>query len=90
MDEFMYKNKRYNTKYAGTPRQEVGRYGVNGKFVNSNTFNNNSKQYQYDKRQLHYRYPYLYDIGNMDMRMNMNMNILLIIVYRLKKKNYLV
>ena len=28
--EFMFNNKRYNTKYAGTPRQEVGRYGVNG------------------------------------------------------------
>jgi hypothetical protein len=31
--EFMYKNKRYNTKYAGTPRQEVGTYGVDGKPV---------------------------------------------------------
>lgn len=28
--EFLFNNKRYNTKYAGTPRQEVGRYGVNG------------------------------------------------------------
>jgi hypothetical protein len=32
--EFMYKGKRYNTKYAGTPRQEVGVYGVDGKPVN--------------------------------------------------------
>ena len=32
--EFMYKGKRYNTKYAGTPRQEVGAYGVDGKPVN--------------------------------------------------------
>jgi len=32
-EEFMYKDKRYNTKYAGTPRQEVGRYGINGKVV---------------------------------------------------------
>ena len=31
--EFMYKGKRYNTKYAGTPRQEVGTYGVDGKPV---------------------------------------------------------
>jgi len=31
--EFMFNNKRYNTKYAGTPRQEVGRYGVDGKPV---------------------------------------------------------
>jgi len=32
--EFMFNNKRYNTKYAGTPRQEVGRYGVNGQQIN--------------------------------------------------------
>ena len=32
--EFMWNNKRFNTKYAGTPRQEVGRYGVDGKKVN--------------------------------------------------------
>ena len=32
--EFMYKGERYNTKYAGTPRQEVGAYGVDGKPVN--------------------------------------------------------
>ena len=31
--EFLFNNKRYNTKYAGTPRQEVGRYGVNGQPV---------------------------------------------------------
>lgn len=31
--EFMFNNKRYNSKYAGTPRQEVGVYGVNGKPV---------------------------------------------------------
>jgi peptidoglycan hydrolase-like protein with peptidoglycan-binding domain len=34
-EEFMYKGKRYNTKYAGTPRQEVGAYGVNGKPVSN-------------------------------------------------------
>lgn len=28
-EEFMYNNTRYSTKYAGTPRQEVGSYGVN-------------------------------------------------------------
>jgi hypothetical protein len=32
-EEFMYKGKRYNTKYAGTPRQEVGTYGADGKPV---------------------------------------------------------
>ena len=32
-EEFMYKGKRYNTKYAGTPRQEVGTYGAEGKPV---------------------------------------------------------
>lgn len=31
--EFMYKGKRYSTKYAGTPRQEVGRYGIDGRPV---------------------------------------------------------
>ncbi len=29
--EFMYKGKRYNTNYAGTPRQEVGAYGADGR-----------------------------------------------------------
>ena len=29
--EFMYGNTRYSTDYAGTPRQEVGAYGINGK-----------------------------------------------------------
>jgi hypothetical protein len=33
--EFLYKDKRYNTNYAGTPRQEVGRYGIDGKPVHS-------------------------------------------------------
>jgi hypothetical protein len=33
--EFMFNGKRYNTKYAGTPRQEVGAYGVNGKPLRS-------------------------------------------------------
>jgi hypothetical protein len=32
-EEFMYNNKRYSTQYAGTPRQEVGAYGVKGKPV---------------------------------------------------------
>jgi len=32
-EEFMYNGKRFNTKYAGTPRQEVGTYGVKGKPV---------------------------------------------------------
>lgn len=30
-DEFMWQGQRYNTKYAGTPRQEVGAYGIKGK-----------------------------------------------------------
>jgi hypothetical protein len=30
-DEFMWNGERYNTKYAGTPRQEVGAYGIAGK-----------------------------------------------------------
>jgi hypothetical protein len=30
-DEFMWQGERYNTKYAGTPRQEVGAYGIKGK-----------------------------------------------------------
>jgi hypothetical protein len=32
-EEFVWNSKRYNTKYAGTPRQEVGTYGVQGKPV---------------------------------------------------------
>lgn len=32
-EEFMYNGKRYNTTYGGTPRQEVGAYGVNGRPV---------------------------------------------------------
>lgn len=39
-EEFMFKNKRYNTKYAGTPRQEVGTYGINGKPVNADDIDN--------------------------------------------------
>lgn len=38
--EFMYNNKRFNTTYAGTPRQEVGAYGVNGKPVHPMDLNN--------------------------------------------------
>lgn len=37
--EFMWNGKRYNTNYAGTPRQEVGAYGINGKPVNSKDIN---------------------------------------------------
>lgn len=32
-EEFMWNGKRFNTKYAGTPRQEIGAYGVNGRPV---------------------------------------------------------
>lgn len=38
-EEFMYNNKRYNTKYSGTPRQEVGSYGINGKPVSKKDLN---------------------------------------------------
>lgn len=31
--EFMYNGKRYNTEYGGTPRQEIGKYGIDGKRV---------------------------------------------------------
>jgi len=41
--EFMYKDKRYNTKYAGTPRQEVGTYGVDGKPVHPMDINHPSQ-----------------------------------------------
>ena len=34
--EFLFNGKRYNTNYAGTPRQEIGKYGVNGQPVNMN------------------------------------------------------
>lgn len=40
LDEFMFKNNRYNTKYAGTPYQEVKTYGVNGKKMDDKTINN--------------------------------------------------
>jgi len=30
-EEFMWQGERYNTNYAGTPRQEVGAYGIKGK-----------------------------------------------------------
>jgi hypothetical protein len=33
-DEFMWHGTRYTTEYAGTPRQEVGAYGIKGKSVN--------------------------------------------------------
>lgn len=39
-EEFMWKDKRYSTSYAGTPRQEVLRYGVNGKKVNPQSLDN--------------------------------------------------
>lgn len=38
-EEFLWNGKRYNTKYAGTPRQEVGAYGVEGKPVNTKYIN---------------------------------------------------
>jgi hypothetical protein len=38
--EFMWNGKRYSTNYAGTPRQEVGRYGIDGRPVNSKDINN--------------------------------------------------
>lgn len=34
-EEFMFNGKRYTTDYAGTPRQEVGKYGVKGKKIDS-------------------------------------------------------
>ena len=39
-EEFMWNGKRYNTKYAGTPRQEVGAYGIDGKPVHRMDLNN--------------------------------------------------
>jgi len=36
-EDFLFNNKRYNTKYAGTPRQEVGAYGINGKPIDLNS-----------------------------------------------------
>lgn len=39
-NEFMWNNKRYSTKYAGTPRQEVGRYGINGRSVDPKYLDN--------------------------------------------------
>jgi hypothetical protein len=38
--EFIWNDKRYTTKYAGTPRQEVGAYGVDGRPVNSKDIDN--------------------------------------------------
>lgn len=38
-EEFIWNGKRFNTKYAGTPRQEVGTYGINGKPVNKEDLN---------------------------------------------------
>ena len=49
--EFMYKNKRYNTKYAGTPRQEVGKYGVDGKPVD---IDNSIRLYKYPSMSMKY------------------------------------
>lgn len=37
--EFIWNNKRFSTEYAGTPRQEVGRYGINGQPVNKKALN---------------------------------------------------
>jgi hypothetical protein len=39
-EEFLWNGKRYNTKYAGTPRQEIGMYGANGKKVSPKQMNN--------------------------------------------------
>lgn len=36
--EFMWNNKRYNTNYGGTPRQEVGSYGVDGKPIDEKDY----------------------------------------------------
>lgn len=41
--EFMYKGKRYNTNYAGTPRQEVGAYGADGRPVHNVNLNSPSQ-----------------------------------------------
>ena len=48
-EEFMFKNKRYNTKYAGTPRQEVGSYGIKGKAVNPDDIDNPAMVTTYPK-----------------------------------------
>jgi len=45
--EFMWNNKRYNTKYAGTPRQEVGAYGIKGEPVHPMDLNNPIQVNQY-------------------------------------------
>ena len=45
--EFMHNGKRYNTNYAGTPRQEVGRYGVDGKTVTKTDLKNTADVFQY-------------------------------------------
>lgn len=46
-EEFMFNGKRFNTKYAGTPRQEVGAYGVNGKPILSQDINQPIELYKY-------------------------------------------
>jgi hypothetical protein len=42
-EEFVWNGRRYNTKYAGTPRQEVGTYGVKGVPMRSVDMNNPSR-----------------------------------------------
>jgi hypothetical protein len=39
-NNFMWNGKRFNTSYAGTPRQEIGAYGINGKPVSKEMLNN--------------------------------------------------
>jgi hypothetical protein len=46
--EFMWNNKRYNVYYAGTPRQEVGKYGINNKEINPLEINHPVQVNKYD------------------------------------------
>jgi peptidoglycan hydrolase-like protein with peptidoglycan-binding domain len=46
-EEFMWNNQRFNTKYAGTPRQEVGAYGVNGRPILLQDVNQPIELYKY-------------------------------------------
>jgi len=46
-DEFMWNNKKYNTKYAGTPRQEAGAYGIKGEAVHPMDLNSPIQVNQY-------------------------------------------
>ena len=49
-DEFYWKDKRYNTKYAGSINEEIATYGVNGQNVNP------------DDYITVYKYPYLDEV----------------------------